>query len=683
MSNQKKQQNPVLKNTAMNGKTCYGCGLKGHILNTCPIVAANGNGPLTSNAIKQLRSALFGSSGPSAAELKAAKDRVAVQAKRDANLQKQAAQNRMQAQARVLAKALAPSGPALSPKVVTKAMLHKDDHKGVSGWRTAHEGVPVIGSKLREGHAETRSMGEDLCVRGTERLGPVGLDGTALTAGTVMANVLLNPAAFGIRLPLLALPYSKFEFVRVRLHYIGMISDANQYANGGLYIGFNDDPDSPVPIGNNGLNAMSTWGRNTTVTPVFNESKWLDLALKPRKATEPMFVDTTGDQRFSVQGEMVILAGQDFPAVTQNFGQWFIEYECRLMEINQPSALMNCLSIYFQGTCNTPGLTGNDLLPLPGDLSGTLTKVIGDSSLTTVIPAGVYGANLMLNRAGVYIFDVIGWCLTDSALATNDFKVLAITKAKYGDAAVPGPTVFDDTFLAGFEYGGDAIINAQGSGNTWVGDTGVSSSPGGLKAFFASSITVQAEAGATVMLSSWPGLSGAGGVDVGIKGRINIMRVVPDIEDDIVYRTSPQQIDVQGQPLYTAWQSRMLLDAPVMPSDIDVQTRLAFTEYCASVNDYDKDAVYVNALIDCFGLKLPLRKVGPTACHPGLSVLLWLVRTLGPIVAAKMLGVAESKLKEWLGEKSQAALDVLPLGAPTQQPAASTPTVTARATSSR
>jgi hypothetical protein len=126
-------------------------------------------------------------------------------------------------------------------------------------------------------------MGEVLCVRGTERLGPINVPAMgSYNAGDTIDIAELNPASFGVRLPLLALPYAQFEFVKARVHYVGLISEANAEANGGLFIGYNKDPDSPIPQGNNGLDAISTWQRNVVLCPVFNQSKYLDVDLAQR-----------------------------------------------------------------------------------------------------------------------------------------------------------------------------------------------------------------------------------------------------------------------------------------------------------------------------------------------------------------------------------------------------------------
>jgi len=465
-------------------------------------------------------------------------------------------------------------------------------------------------------------------------------------------NVIeLNPASFGVRITLLSLPYAKFEFTRVKLRYVGLISEANAAANGGLFIGFNVDPDSPIPVGNNGLDAISTWGKNVTVVPVFNSTSELTLDLQARRSTEPLFVDTTGDVRFSTQGQMMILAGQDFPAESQNFGQWFIEYEVRLYEINQPSALMNCLT--GAGVCNG-GDTGNSLIPLPGSESGTgLLRWTGDTSLTTAIAAGTFGGNLQLTRQGLYLFEMTTLTTAIMMPMTATADLACISGCFFPTNAGGGATA--QTFLSNIASATTAgnpankiVDNISVGGQGYAGLNGSVQSDGVGDGWETFNVLVQADAGAIVNLTTSKGTGTNNN-----QTWLTISRVSPNITDQLVTRRAPQQIDAAGNEVLSARQNRMLRAAP-LARDIDIATRLKFTEFCASVKDGEPDALYANVLIKCFQLCVAPRKLGPSALHPALSVLLWLARTFGPAIAASMLGVAQEKLKGWMeGEKKK------------------------------
>jgi len=537
-------------------------------------------------------------------------------------------------------------------KAVTNAMKNRPTGDNRE-WRTIHGGVPVLthgghgGKELHAGHAATRMMGDVLCVKGTERLGSLGVAaGATYNAGDTMEIVNLNPPSFGVRLPLLAIPYAQFEFTKVKLHYVGLISEANAEANGGIFFGYNKDPDSPTPQGSNGLDAISTWGKNVTLCPVFNESKFLDVNLEKRENNEPLYVDSSDDQRFSSQGTVVALAAQSFANGTGediNFGQWFIEYEVKLFEINQPSALANCLA---GAGVNLPQTSNLIILPDVAALTtGIISNWFGDSSLTTAIPQAVYGGNLMLNRDGVYVIHTLSEIPTAYQF-TGVVGVHPITDCVISDSADDGVTT--GTFLDGYNPGGNniAVSNAVGA-NVFTGISGGHVS-GTATDMMYQSFVVQAKAGAVVNIISATTTSGQ--VDF---MSIYIQRITQNITDDFVPRGSPQQVGKDGKSILTANQTRQLLKAKklqkgVVPPDL----KIALYKLCAKYRDGDPEAHYVNILNRCFELGIPLLQEDSTqAAHPAMSVILWLVKTLGPIVASKMLGVATAKLESWIHGK--------------------------------
>jgi hypothetical protein len=527
-------------------------------------------------------------------------------------------------------------------------------------WRTEHEGVPVLtseGKTMHHGHAETRMMGEVLCVKGTERLGPLGvLASTVILAGDTMQLVELNPASFGVRLPLLALPYAQFEFTKVVARYVGLISEANALANGGLYMGYNKDPDSAVPQGNNGLDAISTWGKNVVLCPIFNQSKELHVQLESRENSEPLFVDSSDDRRFSSQGQLLVLAGQEFNGgmEDQNFGQWFIEYEVKLFEINQPSALSNCITGLGQNIAS--GATGASVIS-PGSSVGAANLIsnwIGDTSLVTAVATAIYGGNLMLNRTGVYLINIWATIAGSGNGFSAQGSVLPITGCFVGDAA--NDSVAGGSFLDGnSNFGAWNIVNntAGGGDGDVVLPDGTLSPLTGSNLGIVNSYTIQSDAGGIINV----------GVPANTNGTLNhivmieIMRITNNIRDDFVYRGSPQQVGKDGKDILTANQNRLLTNARRAPIiNIDDKTKIEMMKLWNVYKNGDAETHYLNILNKCFELGMPILCEPPTTMHPAMSVILFLVKSLGPLVAAKMLGVAEKKLEGWIhGKKEQVA----------------------------
>eukprot|EP01121_Diplochlamys_sp_Union-15-3_P020854 TRINITY_DN826_c0_g1_i1.p1 TRINITY_DN826_c0_g1~~TRINITY_DN826_c0_g1_i1.p1 ORF type:complete len:645 (+),score=-90.66 TRINITY_DN826_c0_g1_i1:40-1935(+) len=277
----------------------------------------------------------------------------------------------------------------------------------VKAWKTLDHGLlrtdhlaehPQAGP-IRDGliqtreHAVTELDGTLTSVklfRGTERLTTV-----ALTASTPIGSNSLtaypngfqvNPLFLGSRLPLEAVAYSKYQFTKIKFHYIPGVNGVTPGADGSFIMGFNGDPAQGLPeVNEDGINAVATWGKNQKA------SRWIDYCSLDADlvldAQAELFVDSNDQNRFSVQGTFGVFTERNSGA-NLTYGTVYVDYEIQLSEPNLPSSTIPVMYAAFTGVVN--GTSGNAAL-------GASQRYWGNTDIVTKLATPVSGAQFVLN----------------------------------------------------------------------------------------------------------------------------------------------------------------------------------------------------------------------------------------------------------------------------------------------
>lgn len=522
------------------------------------------------------------------------------------------------------------------------------NHKlGRGKWSTLHGGVPMLsrsGRKMMAGSAEGMAIGNGSRFRGMEFLSNIAVT-TSMVTGSALFNIALNPTLFGYRLPQLVRPFAKFWFNGIRIHYLATIAEDVTGSSGAVYVGVNKDPDAPLPTGTDAIPAMATWFPNVDVTAYYDDLE-LSTCLVHDGPQMPLFIEAIGDQRFGAQGNLLVITGS-LPSASVSIGQLFIEYDVSCFEVNTAEAPTGSVIMYANAL---PSSATNvqlfqqyeGLAAPPTDSTTTsFTCAFGDQTLIQVVNPATYGGNIMFNFGGTYLveffYEANG---TPATFAQPPAPVVAS-----GTASTPSLSYLG----AGGSTGANAFINliaeSSSTGGTYSANcssagTYGSSSTGSGVVRYVFSVTA-----GTVVNFQGPVVTGAATVN----GQFLCCRLSPDVGGYVrnTGRPTPQQITLDTA---TA-RGRAAAEQNMRDADLDViddATRLIFVKECLAAPP--EETLYVNAMIDCFSLPMPHRPETPTVTmfHPVIGVALWLVQRFGPLIAAKLLGMAEAKLKAWL-----------------------------------
>jgi hypothetical protein len=453
-------------------------------------------------------------------------------------------------------------------------------------------------------------------IRGTERLASVATTG-AVAAGTVLYASYLNPKAFGVRLVKFADTMAKFRFRNVRIHYVPAISPANALATGMLYLALDVDPNSDLGLTLLGQDvaAIATWEGNVIEVPVYAPAV-LNCTLD-ESMQMPLFVDSQGDNRFSAQGIMQVVAGNAFTAAA-TFGQLFIEYEIELDEPNTQSGIVDLLIGFGDAVTSGTYMTSN--------VSTSIDNWQGDTSLLSIDSTST-------------------WIVKGTQSSTQGISY-RLTLTGYANTAAATLSAFPQiVFLTGTLSDGNS---PYGLLNPNSPNTGTTRTAGGISANTIWNGTAQTLN--SMLMMDWYFTVNSDTASFIISAptysagsaQVSLVLNVLSRNGFAPVRTSPNAalLGVQQQSAVDRYNAECpyAMRIAILNAVADARNSPSSTE-----NDN------LNILIECFNL--PTTKLPSTPSTSALfvvPVLVWLAQKFGPLVAAHMLGMAEKKLKEYL-----------------------------------
>lgn len=516
--------------------------------------------------------------------------------------------------------------PTPAPRAAPAISMNSAGHGNMlrHGGDVLFEGMPVHGSALSHGHTRARALSNGVHISGCERLASVAATG-GNPAGTVIARAILNPKSFGVRLPPIAEQYDKFKFTRVTLHYVPAITLVNNAASGTIYMVAGFNPLEGIP---SSVDSLAAWARNKTVFPVYEHgSLKLDLQLGTQ---DPLFTETSGDARFGVQASLALVAGDAQPT-SAALGQWFIDYEVELTNINVDTAeSSNCVTVRYSGARVGEG---------GPELNARAVTFAGDTDVFTVPPPGSTASFLI--APGAYLVTFIMRALAP-IINCNTTPMLQI----FGTS---------NMFLTG-----PVCYNANNTGTTGTMTAGN---------VFLNQVTAPFVNGVTgdttdyILVGHIYMATGAGGSTSSIRIAIPaaiIMPADPTWQIDMSFVRFPvSSYSVNGNTAYNTLTYRGLPN--VMPTvrsylavenyDVDAELAPFLDEARAFVRSADPSELsYANAINECFNLgeRIVVPTTVPLFAHSMAEIGLFLLKKFGPTVAAHVLGMARGKLEKWL-----------------------------------
>jgi hypothetical protein len=502
-------------------------------------------------------------------------------------------------------------------------------------WTTVHSGVRV--GDRRAGRLEKRAHATGIYIRGEERIG--GTIAGTYAEGGVAPRVTLNPQTWGPRTKLLCYPYAKFLITMLRLRWV---TGTPTTVNGVLYMGAYLDPAQPVPEGSGAPTLWTELGENCVEFSVYANAV-LDVALRLDEQT-PLFIDNTDEARFGSQGTAFIGGGTATGTIA---GQFFIEYECKLIDENMeafPSGVLIGSSDAMISLAS--GYEVFRTAPVNANvnaITGAYSNFVGDRSLLvavdTVAAPGT-APNMIFPQTGYY-------CLTVYFNATT------------GAAIITGPPIFTGmtgiTFPAFLDYGNGSstlsswltsgISAAQVPSNrtTNSGASSITVSTGVLSATFFFSVDAP---NATALFTAATCSAGT------MRSIVILSRILTSPGLFGVSRPGPLVVNAAGELLISPSTFDYLQNTTIGPSQLDDTTLLTMTRLCANAAREDYECA--NICIAALDLPLPpftlTGSVGAVAqFHPAIiNIGAWLLRTFGPVLAEKMLAVAKERIDSFL-----------------------------------
>lgn len=492
---------------------------------------------------------------------------------------------------------------------------------------------------------------------GMERIATIVANSTT-PLGQVLSEVELNPISFGTRLPTIATNYANFEFRVAKSRFMSAVTG---FADCGLlYTGYQANAEAPDPeIGDGGMDDMSTWAADNKAL-IHIEGVTHDQRFAPvlQSATAELYVQGDDETRWSEQGRFILVNGgiTDLTAnAPDNVGHWFLEYEIELFNVNTiaspTSAVIGAgISLAVQASSPTASVDGNNLIPSPTDsASALMTQWIGANDVFAPVDFATTGGNMLIlpGRYQINCTHTVGTAgsftdMSSASLAlisgtaavittsTPDKNVNVSTATKYMNSLTYGKT----TSTIGPQYvGGVALTGGAPSSDYETVHT---------------QFTVSVTEDAIFNLGS--GTATYSGSPPTRNFRRFDMVVCRYGEQTVEVRNSPSNVvdgDVVLPPRFHAAARRLVLKAACAVRVSDATKMAVMT---AALSAAPTEAPYFNTMIDCLSLPIPHLVCGPTAMHPGLDILLWLVQRFGPVLAAKALGVLQSTLRKWIAD---------------------------------
>jgi hypothetical protein len=500
-------------------------------------------------------------------------------------------------------------------------------------WTVVHEGMASGGR--RAGRLEKRDHETGIWIRGEERLGSLA---PTVLADTILQQMTINPKTFGPRTQLLSFPYAKFKFTKLTLHWV---TGTPTTTGGVLYMGAYLDPDQAVPSGGGASILWTELGENVIE---FQSYANANLSVRLRlDEQDPCFIDNTGDQRFGSQGTLFLGAGTSLLAVT---GQWFVEYECKLIDENMeafPSgALMASVDTIASGATGSAVFSSSPVNANKNATSGPFTNFVGDKTILVAYDAGgATGANMLFPKKGLY--QLVLFCAAKLAASIPNAPPTLVLGANignpqfldYGSGNIGGSA--DNEVMAGAPPGGlfDRLTNS--------GAASTSSLAGATASSWFFGVNV-ANSTATLTLPTFT--SGA------LIARIILCRISEEPGTASTDRPGPVAVARDGS-LQLSPSTVDYLNTPLAEGVLDATAVLAIVKGCLSApaSEADNATLVLEALVPDVPITRPTNwnpTTTATFLHPALGVVAWLVRTFGPVLADKALKVAREKLDKWL-----------------------------------
>jgi len=471
---------------------------------------------------------------------------------------------------------------------------------------------------------------------GSERVSAAQILGSSLPPGTSAmsaypAGLRLNPNFIGTRLPIEARLFAKFMFKKIRFEFTPALSPANAGATGGMLMGFNADPDAPqIELGTDGVNAIASWEPNVVSGNVFSRMQLdVDLDLPTQ---DPLFCDSTTEQRFSSQGVFSMIMTATTPGtVPPQYGDVYVVYEVELSEPNLPASLNPSLVIIAKNVSS--GVTGDAAF---GSASYVGSTELMTQLATPVSVAGGAAANWLLNSPSAgnqrsnWEVNFHSYLLTGAATVTLGPR-LVLT----GGAPVSGWTI-DANMTAGTAVAAPAGYLSQSASGLLgaFSNRPVAANVVNVNSFRFSTSDVSMLAFIVPTVSA---------------GLQDILITIHRVDDDFQPRTHSNApfLSVRQVGNFDRFVSQFEGNRPALISAVNEYVRgIDMCQIHPSTGDYDMLDLCHAAL----GTNRPLVRL--TTAQPLFLPLLagaaaWLLAKFGPTIASTVLGYGVHKLEEY------------------------------------
>lgn len=507
-----------------------------------------------------------------------------------------------------------------------------------------HNGLHV-GGGVRAGFMEksTRTKGGSRVTRltGTERLFNVD-DGT-YTAGTLRASRALHPCFLGPRIGAEAQLFAKYRFNRARIRFVPNVTCQSNASLQTLYLGVVCDPDRAIPNGVQLLDEMTEWkiGKDGNVD-IFNVTSYaaVNAVFPDDNSKQDFFIETRGDERFTVQAKVIAVAGSVGVATNATLGTVFVDYDIELYDLSDTALLPP--TVYAGGLAVTSGST---------DL-GLLSGWCGAADIAQLSATKTGAANLILNPIPAISLSPgssptsAGWminmhCVANTVAAAflTQARIDNLTQASIVLTSPQPPGVLLGNGGFGGMWAAHSVGNALDLVTTNSSRQTLATNFKLLQTFVvANSATIADPLAPTVCSVTFPTVS---------SGTMSVFFSITVLATAITGRATPNN----ALPCVSESKALMWMGDHPEIFDIDADTRSVLAAFCAAPPFGEEE--YAQAINDCFRLGVAVRSPSTAAMHPALPILLWFVQKFGTAIAAKMLSVAQATLERWIkdGEK--------------------------------
>lgn len=502
-------------------------------------------------------------------------------------------------------------------------------------WTTVHSGVRV--GERRAGRLEKKSHATGIYIRGEERIG--GTIAGTYAEGGVAPRVTLNPRTWGPRTLLLCYPYAKFIITSLKLRWV---TGTPTTVTGVLYMGAYLDPGQAVPEGSGAPTLWTELGENCIEFSVYANAE-LDVKLRLDEQT-PLFIDNTDEARFGSQGTVFLGGGT---ATGTMSGQFFIEYECKLIDENMepiPSGVLIGSSDAMISLAS--GYEVFRTAPVNSNInaiSGSYSNFVGDRTLLvavdTVAAPGT-APNMIFPSTGYYALTVYfnsntpAASITGAPIFTGMSGITFPAFLDYGN----GSSSFSSWLTSGI-----SAAQVPTNRTTNAGASVTTNSTGVLCATFFFSVD---QPNATALFT-------AATCSAGTMRTIMILSRILTLPGLFgVSRPGPLVVNATNELLIPPSTFDYLQNNKIGSLELDDKTLLIMTRLCANAAREDQEC----ANICIAALDLPLSPFASTSnvgaiaqFHPAIiNIGSWLLRTFGPVLAEKMLAVAKERIENFL-----------------------------------